>query len=294
MTKKITSNLWFNTEAVEATKTYVSLFSNSKITNQSVIKNTPSGDCDMLWFTLAGQEFASISAGPYFKLNPSISFFVEFTSEEESAKVWRTLIDGGKALMEYAEYPWAKKYGWLQDKYGVSWQLSFSEDHKGNTLITPFFMFVQRNAGRAKEAMEFYTGIFPNSKIVAMVPYGEGDGDKVGYLKHARFQLSGNNFMALDSSAKHDFTFNEAVSFIVKCDTQKEIDYYWDKLSAVPESEQCGWLKDKYGVSWQIVPSAMDAMMGSVDPEKIQRVTQAFLKMKKFDIATLEKAFNGQ
>jgi predicted 3-demethylubiquinone-9 3-methyltransferase (glyoxalase superfamily) len=293
MTKKIITHLWFDTQAVAATKTYVSLFPNSKITSQSVIKNTPSGDCDMLSFTLAGQEFASISAGPYFKLNPSISFFVEFSSEEEITKVWNTLIEGGKALMGFAEYPWAKKYGWLQDKYGVSWQLSFSENHTGNVTIAPFLMFVQQNAGRAKEAMEFYTGIFPNSKIDAMVPYVEGDGDKVGYLKHARFQLNGNTVMALDSSAKHEFTFNEAVSFIVKCDTQKEIDYYWEKLSAVPESEQCGWLKDKFGVSWQIVPSAMDAMMGSGDPEKTKRVTEAFLKMKKFDIAALQKAFNG-
>ena len=89
------------------------------------------------------------------------------------------------------------------------------------------------------------------------------------------------------------FKFNEAISFMVRCENQAEIDYYWDKLSAVPEAEQCGWVKDKYGLSWQIVPNAMDAMMASGDKEKIGHVTQAFLNMKKFDIKTLEKAFNG-
>ena len=97
----------------------------------------------------------------------------------------------------------------------------------------------------------------------------------------------------MDSAHAHGFGFNEAISLMVHCDTQKEIDYYWDKLSAVPESEQCGWLKDRYGVSWQIVPTAMDAMMESGDQAKIARVTEAFLKMKKFDIAKLEEAARG-
>ena len=125
-----------------------------------------------------------------------------------------------------------------------------------------------------------------------MVPYTKDDGDKEGFIKHARFTLAGQSFMAMDSSMPHDFSFNEALSLIVNCDTQAEIDYYWEKLSAVPEAEQCGWLKDTYGVSWQIVPSVMNEMMTSGNKEKIARVTQAFLKMKKFDIKTLEDAYN--
>lgn len=91
----------------------------------------------------------------------------------------------------------------------------------------------------------------------------------------------------------HGFTFNEAISFVVNCDTQEEIDYYWDKLSFVPEAEQCGWLKDKYGLSWQIVPTRMKELMTTKDSEKLQRVTQAFLKMKKFNLAELDKAYKG-
>jgi predicted 3-demethylubiquinone-9 3-methyltransferase (glyoxalase superfamily) len=195
--------------------------------------------------------------------------------------------------MEIQEYPWAKRYGWLQDKYGLSWQLSFSEHHKMAQKITPLLMFTQDKAGKTKEAIEMYTSIFPNSKIEMLVPYEKGEGDKEGYIKHSRFTLDGQNFMAMDSSGPHKFIFNEAVSFMVNCDTQKEIDFYWGKLSAVPAAEQCGWLKDKYGVSWQIVPSIMNEMMAGGDKEKIARVTQAFLKMKKFDIEALKRAYEA-
>ena len=160
--------------------------------------------------------------------------------------------------------------------------------------IIPLRMFTKEMAGKTKEAIDTYTSIFPNSNIETIVPYTKDDGDKEGFIKHSRFKLSGQNFMAMDSSLPHDFCFNEAISFVVNCNTQEEIDYYWAKLSAVPEAEQCGWLKDKYGVSWQIVPSAMNAMMTSGNKEKIAQVTQAFLKMKKFDIKTLEDAYKGK
>lgn len=287
----ITPHLWFDKEAKEAAELYVSLFPNSKVTNAVTLKDTPSGDSDSVSFELAGQRFMAISAGPYFKLNPSISLFVVFDSEAEIDAVWNKLIDGGKALMEYNTYSWAKKYGWLQDKYGLSWQLSLSEHHQMEKKITPLLMFTQDKAGKTKEAIEFYTGIFPNSNTEMLVPYEKGEGDTEGFIKHARFTLNSENLLAMDSSASHDFTFNEAFSLIVNCETQEEIDFYWEKLSAVSESEQCGWLKDKYGMSWQIVPTAMWEMMASGDQERITRVTQAFLKMKKLDIAALREAY---
>ena len=292
--QKIIPHLWFDKEAKEAAAFYTTLFKNSKVENVTTITGTPSGDSDIVTFKLSGQDFMAISAGPYFKFNPSISLFVVFDNEKEIEAMWNKLIEGGKALMPYQTYPWVHKYGWLQDKYGLSWQLSWSEHHKMEQKITPLLMFTKGMAGKTKEAIENYTSIFPHSKIEMLVPYEKGEGDKEGFIKHSRFTLDGVNFMAMDSSGPHDFIFNEAISFVVNCDTQKEIDYYWEKLSAVPESEQCGWLKDKYGVSWQIVPSAMNEMMASGDKEKIARVTQAFLKIKKFDIAKLEKAYEGR
>ncbi len=290
--QKIITHLWFDKEAEEAAKFYTSLFHDSKIENIAKITDTPSGDAHSVTFKLSGQDFMAISAGPYFKFNPSISLFVVFDNEKEIENVWNKLIIGGKELMSYKSYPWAHKYGWLEDKYGLSWQLSWSEHHNMEQKITPLLLFTNEMAGHAKDAIEDYVSIFPDSKIEMIVPYTKDDNDEEGFIKHSRFSLNGQNFIAMDSSAKHDFTFSEAISFVVNCDSQKEIDYYWEKLSAVPEAEQCGWLKDKYGVSWQIVPSIMKDMMTKGSKEQIARVTQAFLKMKKFDVKTLQDVFD--
>lgn len=290
----IIPHLWFDKEAKEATTFYVSLFENSNIKNVTTISDTPSGDCDIVTFQLAGQDFMAVSAGPYFKLNPSISLFVVFENEADIERMWNALREGGKALMPYDTYPWAQKYGWIEDRYGLSWQLSWSEHREMKQKITPLLMFTGSIAGKAKEAMEAYTRIFPNAQIDMSIPYTKGEGDQEGFIKHARFTLDGQSFMAMDSSGQHKFGFNEALSLVVSCQTQEEIDHYWQALSAVPEAEQCGWLKDAYGVSWQIVPSAMQEMMASDDKDKIARVTQAVLKMKKFDIAKLQAAYEGR
>ena len=141
----------------------------------------------------------------------------------------------------------------------------------------------------AKQAAEFYCSVFPDSEITNVTTLHDtpgGDADVVS------FELFGQPFMAI--SAGPLFKFNESISFIVRCDSQKEIDEYWAKLSAHPESEQCGWLKDKFGLSWQIVPTVMDEMMKSAGPAQMARVTQAFLQMKKFDIAALQRAYDGK
>jgi predicted 3-demethylubiquinone-9 3-methyltransferase (glyoxalase superfamily) len=302
--QKIIPHLWFDTEAKEATEFYVSVFKElgegfgeSKIQNISKIENTPSGDCDTVSFMIAGLDMMAISAGPYFKINPSISMFVSFDTEEQIKAVHDKLIKGGEAMMEYNEYPWAKKYAWIKDKYGLTWQLTLPLEGMGGQAaqrVTPLLMYTQDMAGKAKEAVEFYTSVFPNSKVEVLVPYEKGEGDVEGNIKHGRFQLHGQNFMAMESAGPHEFKFNEGVSLLVNCDSQEEIDEYWEKLSADPESEQCGWLKDKYGVSWQINSSEMNEMMKSSDQEAVNRVTQAFLKMKKFDLETLRKAFEGK
>ena len=138
----------------------------------------------------------------------------------------------------------------------------------------------------AKEAAEFYVSVFPNSKIIGTAVI---ENTPSGDCEQVEFELDGNRFMAI--SAGPLFPFNESISFMIYCENQKEIDYYWDKLSAVPASEQCGWVKDKYGLSWQIVPKVLDEMLYHGTRAQKNRVTQAFLKMKKFDIEKLEKAY---
>ncbi len=293
---KITPHLWFDKEAKDAAKFYVSAFGNgSKIKSLTELYNTPSGSVDIVSFELLGQAFMAISAGPLFKFNPSVSFPVACKTKEEVKVLWKKLSAGGVVLMELGEYPFSERYGWVQDRYGLSWQVMFMGDRELKQKITPTLMFVGDVCGKAEEAINFYTSVFKNAKVGACLRYGAGEEpDQAGTIKHAAFTLEGQEFAAMDSAREHNFTFNEAISFIVYCDTQAEIDYYWDKLSAVPEAEQCGWLKDKYGLSWQIAPTGMDEMMQSGDKEKMARVTEAFLKMKKFDLAQLKKAYEGE
>jgi predicted 3-demethylubiquinone-9 3-methyltransferase (glyoxalase superfamily) len=299
--QKITPHLWFDKEAKEAAEFYISLFPNSKVTNITTLHNTPSGDCDVVSFELAGQSFMTISAGPLFKFNPLVSFIVNFDpSRDKNARenidtLWKKLSQGGTALMPLQQYPFSQRYGWVQDKYGLSWQLILS-DPKGEErpFIVPSLMFVGAVCGKAEEAINFYLSVFKDSKMGAMYRYSTGqEPDEPGTVMFADFMLLGQWFATMDSAREHHFAFNEGVSFMVNCDTQEEIDYYWGKLSAVPEAEQCGWLKDKYGLSWQIVPTAMDEMMKNASDEQMARVTEAFPKMKKFDIAKLKEAYEG-
>lgn len=299
--QKIIPHLWFDTQAKEAAEFYTTLFPDSEITSVSTLKDTPSGDTDVVLFKLWGFEFQSISAGPLFKFNPSISFMVNFDpaqdpeAESRIDQVWGKLIDGGKALMPIDNYGFSPRYGWVEDKYGVTWQLILTDpDGEPRPFIMPSFLFVGEKAGKAEEATDFYLSVFKNSKRGMISRYSAGmEPNKEGTVMFTDFHLEGQWFTAGDSALMHDFDFNEAISIIVKCEDQNEIDSYWERLSAVPEAEQCGWLKDKYGVSWQIVPKEMDEMMAKGTPEQIQRVTEAFLKMKKFDVAELRKAYEG-
>jgi len=291
--QKIVPHIWFDKEAVEAAQYYVSIFPTSQITGTTVLRDTPSGDCDVVSFALAGYAFRAISAGPVFKLNPSISFAVNCAMAEEVDALWAKLADGGQALMPLDTYPFNARFGWVQDRFGVSWQLAVSEaETAGKPSITPSLLFVGANCGQAEEAIGFYTSVFSKSAIGHVLRYGPGQApDQEGTVMHADFVLESQRFAIGDSAWPHEFAFNEAISFIVNCDSQAEIDACWERLSAVPEAEQCGWLKDRYGLSWQIVPAAMGEMMSNGSPEQIARVTEAFLPMKKLDLAVLQNAY---
>ncbi len=307
--QKIVPHLWFNKEAVEAAEFYVAAFGStgspqagagSKITHKALLRNTPSGDCDIVSFDLAGYSFMGISAGPHFKLNPSVSFMLNFDPSKDSDArknldaLWEKLSDGGEPLMPIDKYPFSERYGWIKDKFGVTWQLILTKpEGEPRPFIIPSFMFTGDITGKADEAIDFYVSIFKDSKRGMTAPYPEGAApEKSAKIMFAEFMLEGQWFAAMDSGHMHKFGFSEAISLLVRCKDQKEIDYYWQKLSAVPESEQCGWLKDKYGLSWQVSPVAMDKMLQG-DQKKIDRVMEAFLKMKKVDLAALQKAYEG-
>jgi predicted 3-demethylubiquinone-9 3-methyltransferase (glyoxalase superfamily) len=289
--QKITPHLWYDKEATEAADFYLSIFKDSKHKDTTTIHNTPSGSVDIVTIELMGQEITLISAGPLFQFNPSVSFLVAFDSEKAVDAAWKKLSAGGTALMGLGAYPFSEKYGWIQDKYGLSWQLIYRAGQPIRQAITPALMFVGQQCGKAEEAINFYASVFHDAHVDGIFRYEDNEApDKPGTVKHAAFTLEGQAFAAMDSAHAHNFAFNEAISLMVHCATQEEIDYYWDKLTAVPEAEQCGWLKDRFGVSWQIVPTTMDEMFKQKDEKKIARVTEAFLQMKKFDIAKLQEA----
>ena len=297
--QKILPNLWFDHDALDAARFYTGIFPNSSITNTVTLHDTPSGDTDVVSFELSGYSFMAINGGPLFTLNPSVSFFLNFDpSADSDAKVlldrmWSLLSQGGTVLMPLGEYPFSPHYGWVQDRYGVSWQLILT-DPKGEErpFIIPSLLFTGPVAGKAEEAVNWYQTIFKDSKWGALARYPEGmEHDAAGTLMFSDFMLEHQWFSAMDSAYPHAFQFNEAVSLMVNCDTQEEIDRLWETLSFDPEAAQCGWLKDRYGLSWQIVPSSMDEMMRVGTPEQVDRMSQAVLTMTKLDENLIRKAF---
>jgi predicted 3-demethylubiquinone-9 3-methyltransferase (glyoxalase superfamily) len=305
---KIATNLWFDTQAEEAAEFYVSVFGDGAVgrklrytdAGQEVHGQKP-GSVMTVDFRLFDHDFVGLNGGPVFTFNPSVSFFVNYDpSRDENArenldKAWEALSEGGTVLMPLQEYPFSKHYGWIQDKYGVSWQLMLTNpEGEPRPVIMPSVLFVGANCGRAEEAGEFYLSTFRNSKKGTLVRYPAGmEPEKEGTVMFSDFMLEGQWFAAMDSANRHEFALNEAFSFIVHCADQAEVDYYWERLSAVPESEQCGWLKDKYGVSWQIVPTEYLEMLTDSDPEAAGRVMEAMLKMKKLDLAALKAAVDA-
>lgn len=282
MKKSIYPCLWFDGKAKEAANFYTSVFNRSKIT---------SGNDIVVTFESSGQKFMCLNGGPQFVINPSISFFVVCETPEEVDAAWSKLVDGGSVLMALGKYDWSEKYGWVQDRFGVNWQLSYGKMEDVGQKFTPTLMFTGRRHGKAEEAVHHYTSVFRNSSIVGIMKYSDNDTDVEGTVKHAQFKLGDNVFMAMDSSMDHEFSFNEGISLVVECENQQEIDYFWDTLTREGEESMCGWLKDKYGVSWQIIPEVLNQLMS--DPERSGAVAQAFLQMKKFDIAKLMQAYEG-
>lgn len=292
--QRITPHLWLDKEAVQAAEFYSASFPDAKVTNVSTIKDTPSGDCDIVSFELLGQPFMAISAGPLFRFTPAISFLVRCATPDQVDALWSKLSERGSPLMPLDSYPFSDRYGWTTDRYGLSWQVRHDARGEIGQAIVPSLMFVGDVCGKAEEAVNHYTSVFPESNIDHIQPYGEGEEpDQPGSIRHLYFSLNGYKLAAMDSARDHDFGFSEAISLMVGCDTQDEIDHYWNRLTAIPEAEQCGWLKDRLGVSWQVVPTALDELLSRGTEEEVARVTQAFLQMKKFDIAELRRAYEG-
>ncbi|MFN8613832.1 MAG: VOC family protein [Vulcanimicrobiota bacterium] len=290
MQQKITPNLWFDGNAKEAVDFYVAVFPESRILTtshypQSVDKGLAefqlplAGKELFIEFELGGLKLGAINAGPEFKPNPSISFFVYFKPEDRASldRLWEKLLEGGVALMPLQAYPFSPYYGWVQDRYGISWQLNLAAEFRAR--LVPSLMFTQAQSRRAEEAMRFYSSIFQDSQVGNLARYPQEAGPMAGAVMYGEFQLAGQPFAAMDVGQEHGFSFNEGVSLSISCRDQAEIDHFWSKLSTVIQAEQCGWCKDAYGVSWQVVPENMGELMQR--PDAFARM----MEMKKLVIA---------
>lgn len=291
---KIIPFLWYDHEAAEAAALYAETFPESS--GQKIAKNlqSPGGTLEIYSANLWGNEFHLMSAECPFSFSPAISFHVACSTQEQVEHIWNRLSSGGKTLMELGEYPFSEYFGWLADKFGVSWQINCVKNKLETQRISPVLLFSGVQSGYGKESLALYTSIFPDSRVESVSHYGEGeDLNPPGAIQHARFVLNGQPFALIESGYPHDFTFTEAISFLVLCENQAEIDYYWEKLSATPEAEACGWLKDRFGVSWQIVPSLLYEMEQTAETARIKKLYQALLQMKKLNISELQQAYFG-
>jgi predicted 3-demethylubiquinone-9 3-methyltransferase (glyoxalase superfamily) len=297
---RFSHGLWFDHQAEEAARLYTSIFPDSHtghITRYGKegfeYHGRPEGSVMAIEFTLSGLKFIALNGGPKFQFNPSISFFVICDTTDETDRTWQQLAHGGKILLPLDHYDWSERYGWVQDRFGITWEISFGKLSDVGQRITPTLLFAGPQHGRAEEAVKYYTSIFPKSAVAGILRYKTGESEPEGTVKHAMFSLYNHIFMALDNAAHPEFVFNDAITIMINCITQKQIDYYWSKLTDGGEEGPCGWLKDRFGVSWQIEPVQLQEMLRHPDPEKVRRVSAAFMEMKKFDIRRLEKAFNG-
>ncbi|MGI9649599.1 VOC family protein [Chryseobacterium sp. RLHN22] len=280
--------LWYDGESKESAEFYCNVF-NGKITADTPV---------VMNIEIFGQKLMLLNGGPQFKKNASVSFMVICETEDEVQKYWNELSETGMVLMDLNAYSWSKKYGLVQDKYGVSWQIFLGEKQREQKII-PTLMFIHENNGKAMEAMELYTKTFPNSKIGNILRYGDGsegypNPEPAQNIQHAHFEIDGYSFFCMDNSYDHQFDFNEGISMVVMTDNQDQTDTYWNTLTSDGGRESmCGWLKDKYGFSWQIVPKKLIQLMSDPDQEKAQKVVMAMMKMQKIVIKDLEEAYNS-
>ena len=272
MNNLIIPSIWFDQNAKEAFDLYCGIFPNSQVTTSSPI---------VVEAVLNGVKFIGINGGPIFTPNPSISFMVICESKEEIDRIWNSLsATGGSTMMPLNTYPWSPYYGWLTDKYGVNWQLYLGKLSDTNQqAIVPTLMYCGEQQGNCEKAVAFYQQLFHDFRSNGIMKYVEGE--YIGSIQHTQFLVKGFTLMAMDSGIQQDFTFNEGISLTILCKDQQEIDYFWNTITKSGKESMCGWCKDEFGVSWQIVPEQIATYL--------QRpgANEALMKMKKIIIQEL-------
>lgn len=276
MNNKLRVGVWSDNKAKETADFYMKSFDSGSI----VSEHNMAVELD-----LGGMILLFINGGPMFQPNPSISFSYACSSLLELEKLYQTLIVGGKIMMPKDKYSWAETYAFIEDKYGVSWQLSFDRNQENTGKIIPSLIFVNENNGKAEQAGALYLGLSEENKMLHMVKYGKDENNTEGHVMYSLIHVFGKELILMDGAGSHNFAFNEGVSLLVVTEDQEETDALWEAFLAGGGTEQqCGWLKDAYGVSWQIVPKQFLDLAGCGDKEVVSKLMQAVYPMKKLII----------
>lgn len=283
MKEHITPCLWYNGKGKEAAEFYCSILKDTKIVAESPFVTE---------IEVSGQNITCLDGGPIFQPNPSISLTYQCDTEEEINRIWEAFSKDGSIIMDIDKYPWSERYGWINDKYGISWQLIVGDFNDFGKKVIPSLLFGGQQRGKAEEAINLYTSIFKNAQIDGIYRY---EGDEApgmeGKLAHSQINLNGSKLILTDSHIPQDVPFTEGVSLMIHCKDQEEIDYYWYKLTDGGEESMCGWLKDKFGVSWQVTPDILLQLMKN--PETAQKAMEAFMPMRKLEIDKILDAVNS-
>lgn len=268
MKNKLHPCIWCNNNANEMAEFYLSVFPDAEIAEENET---------VVMLNIEGQRFMLLNGGDYAKPNPSVSMMFLSPDSGLIDELWYKFLHGGKIFMEKNSYDWSTNYGWIEDKYGVSWQLYTGPSEHIIQTIVPTLMFTKSNNGKAREAAAYYRSVFPGSSERGIME------NENGGVAHGEFIILDYLIMMMDGGEAHEFSFDEGVSLVVNCEDQDEIDRYWNELTSNGGSEsQCGWLKDKYGISWQIIPQNILQLLenpGAMD---------AMMKMKKIEIKDLK------
>jgi predicted 3-demethylubiquinone-9 3-methyltransferase (glyoxalase superfamily) len=270
--------LWFNKEAREAVEYYSGIFSNFIALKQNEFVST---------FEINGCKFMAINGGPHYKMNPAVSYFVYCGGDQEIDRLYKALIHGGDIIMPLDKYAWSPRYACIIDKFGVSWHLDVEEINNSQKIV-PTLLFVNEKNLMVGDAVEFYSTIFENSKILLKAPYPPNTGMPDDAILFAQYKLLNVVINSMSSTMHHDYDFTPGNSLVIECSHQDEIDYYWEKLGEGGKYSRCGWLTDKFGLSWQIIPDFLTEL--TTDPIKGPKVVEAFMQMTKFEIEPLLKA----
>lgn len=288
MTRPIMPAFWCTGTMAEQARAYAALFPGATIDGQDPGAWAPGAPGATL--ALDGCAVQLIDGGPMYAPTPAISLFVQRPDEGGVRALWDGLAEGGAVLMPLDAWPWARLFGWVQDRWGVTWQVNLGPLDEVGQAVLPYLTFAGPAAGRVRAALDLYARAFPDLRVDGIHDHDGSGPDPAGTVMHAQVRLRGGTMMLSESAQGHDWGFTPGTSLSVACEDQAQVDRLWDLFLEGGKPQRCGWLTDAFGVSWQIVPQVLADIMARGTPDQKARAVAAFLPMEKLDGPTLAAA----